>query len=157
MSKTPEQKGINIIKSMCVKMFLNETVLSDNVETIKNLLFRLKTKMKTETLDKDTIIILTRILKNYTEESMVLMVKNFITRNIPDKDIEGLCQTSSMPYKNLAEVIQNSVYKYVKQKKNITDDLERIKNVKIIVDDIEDYIRATDSENIINDLVRVPG
>jgi hypothetical protein len=160
-SKTPEERGINFIKSMCSKVILTDNN-SDNIihrefdfHLVKGYIFTLKDKLLLRLKEPETELYIERIFKNGGKPTRVIIKAAYhvIERSMSHKSIEALTPDLTEQPKNLSEALFISICKIIKNKKK--DELETIDHVKRVINEMEAFIIEKEKAHILQDLNEV--
>jgi hypothetical protein len=157
-SKTPEERGINFIKSMCSNILMKDNEFTRqefDFRRVKGYIFTLKDKLLLRLKESETELYIERIFKKGGKPARVIInaVYRLIERSMSQKAIEELCPTLSEPPANLAEALFISICKIINNKKK--DELEKIDHVKRIINEIEAFIIEKEKAHILQDLNEV--
>lgn len=155
MSRTPEERGINFIKSMCSNILMKDNEFTRqefDFRLVKGYVFTLKEKLLVRLKEPDTELYIERIFKNGGKPASVIInaAYRLIERSMSQKTIEGLSPSLVEPATNLAEALFISICKIIKNKNN--NELERVNHVKLIINEMEAFIIEKEKAHILQDL-----
>ena len=156
--KSPEERGINFIKSMCSNILMKDNEFTRqefDFRRVKGYVSMLKEKLLLRLKEPDTELYIERIFKNGGKPASVIInaAYRLIERSMSQKAIEALTPTLSEQPANLAEALFISICKIIKSKNK--DELEKINRVKLIINEMEAFIIEKEKVHILQDLNRV--
>ena len=154
--KTPEERGINFIKSMCSKVILtdNSDVIHKEFDfrLVKGFIFTLKDKLLLRLKEPETELYIERIFKNGGKPASVIIKAAYrvIERSMCHKSIDALTPDLTDPPANLSEALFISICKIIKIKNK--NEFEKINHVKRIINEMEAFIIEKEKVHILQDL-----
>jgi hypothetical protein len=156
MSRTPEERGINFIKSMCTKVILTDQSEIMHKEfdftQTKAYIYSLKSKLQQRLKEPETEIYIEKIFKNGGKPAGLIInaAYRLIERSMSQKYIEALSPVLAEPPENLAEALFLSICKIIKGTNK--NELEKIDRIKQIVNEMEAFIIQKEKAHILQDL-----
>ena len=158
MSRTPEERGINFIKSMCSNILIKDNEFTRqefDFRRVKGYVSILKEKVLLRLKEPETELYIERIFKNGGKPARVIIKAAYhvIERSMSHKSIEALTPDLTEQPKNLSEALFISICKIIKNKKK--DELEKIDHVKRVINEMEAFIIEKEKAHILQDLNEV--
>jgi len=158
MSKSPEERGINFIKSMCSNILMKDNEFTRqefDFYRVKGYVFTLKEKFLLRLKEPDTELYIERIFKNSDKSARVIInaANRLIERSMGFTAIETLSPTLVEQPANLAEAIFISICKIIKNKNK--NELEKITRVKLVINEVEAFLIEKEKSHILQDLKQV--